>query len=392
MNEDQNDQTARLEEENSRLNRELEGHLKSDPTLPSFDDDLVQLQAENLKLRELLLRYKALEADIAAEKIFQKAKKKLTTWLTVGGGVVTLVSLIGLLKVNEYARNLVDEKMKTLTEEKIDKTIQDEGQKEVAKFIERERGSFEDYGRQQVQQIVALMPIGKIPGTVASTSSFPQVTISYIDYTSRMNPVRNQETEGGVVGFAVAAAMEYQIAQKLGKSVILSPRQIYNLTRRAESTGGSDSGARIEDAIKVLSKVGAIPEEAWPYKAGDFAASEPSTAQTATHYKVKGSRPLSGLDEIRAALQYYGPVVAGITLYDSFMTPAVQKNGMVPMPSGGEQVVGGFAICIVGYDDSKRLLKFKNDWGPTWGEHGYGYLKYDYVNKNLFEGAWLLTL
>jgi C1A family cysteine protease len=34
------------------------------------------------------------------------------------------------------------------------------------------------------------------------------------------------------------------------------------------------------------------------------------------------------------------------------------------------------AISIVGYDDALQLFKFRNSWGPGWGDHGYGYLRY----------------
>jgi len=49
------------------------------------------------------------------------------------------------------------------------------------------------------------------------------------------------------------------------------------------------------------------------------------------------------------------------------------------MPKQKEMVVGGHAVCIVGYDDRKKLLKFINSWGEDWGAQGYGYLPYDYV-------------
>jgi hypothetical protein len=41
---------------------------------------------------------------------------------------------------------------------------------------------------------------------------------------------------------------------------------------------------------------------------------------------------------------------------------------------------GWHAIVIVGYDESKKLFKFKNSWSGLWGDgKGYGYLPYDYI-------------
>lgn len=207
-----------------------------------------------------------------------------------------------------------------------------------------------------------------------------------------MTPVRDQGQEGSVVGFALAAVLEYQLHKKLGKDVTLSPRAIYNETRQFEHTASQDAGATIGDAVRVLRKTGAVPEEAWPYKAGEYAASEPLAVRAAAHYKISLSRQLKGLSEIKSALQYYGPVVAGITVYGSFISAEVSKTGLVPLPATNDPTAGGFAICIVGFDDGKRLLKFRNSWGAQWGDHGYGYLPYDYVNKNLFSDSWLISL
>jgi C1A family cysteine protease len=60
-------------------------------------------------------------------------------------------------------------------------------------------------------------------------------------------------------------------------------------------------------------------------------------------------------------------------------------------PSPGEQAMGATAICIVGYDDDKKLIKFKNSWGTKWGDKGYGYLSYNYVDKFLTD-AWIFII
>jgi len=62
------------------------------------------------------------------------------------------------------------------------------------------------------------------------------------------------------------------------------------------------------------------------------------------------------------------------------------------MPGTIDRVVGGYPICVVGYDDQKKLLKFESSWGAAWGEHGYGYLSYDYVEKYLSTDNWALTM
>jgi len=216
-------------------------------------------------------------------------------------------------------------------------------------------------------------------------------TKSTVDYTASMTPVRDQGQEGSVVGFAVAAAMEYQIFKKTNKQVPVSPRYIYYVARKKEGTSKSDSGALMADAIKALTVDGAVAEEAWPYKPGEFADEPPKTVANAERYRPTATQSLKSINDVKAALQKYGPVVAGIALYNSGESVSAARTGHIPDPSPKDSVVGGFAICIVGYDDKNRVLKFKNSWGAGWGDHGYGYISYSYFEK-LSDDNWVIIL
>ncbi|MCK5491938.1 MAG: hypothetical protein KAJ14_02370, partial [Candidatus Omnitrophica bacterium] len=63
------------------------------------------------------------------------------------------------------------------------------------------------------------------------------------------------------------------------------------------------------------------------------------------------------------------------------------KTGLVPMPKKNEAALGGHAICPVGYDDKKKLVKFKNSWAEKWGQKGYGFLPYAYIEQYMLD-AW----
>ena len=61
---------------------------------------------------------------------------------------------------------------------------------------------------------------------------------------------------------------------------------------------------------------------------------------------------------------------------------------------------GGHAVVAVGYDDKKEIrnaytdkptagaLLIRNSWGKGWGDSGYGWLPYEYVNRGLAEDFW----
>lgn len=60
-------------------------------------------------------------------------------------------------------------------------------------------------------------------------------------------------------------------------------------------------------------------------------------------------------------------------------------NGLIPMPSPSDKIIGSHAFHVLGYDNNKRLFKFVNSWGISWGDEGCGYLPYDYFDKYVVE-------
>jgi C1A family cysteine protease len=93
---------------------------------------------------------------------------------------------------------------------------------------------------------------------------------------------------------------------------------------------------------------------------------------------------------MKRSLLVNGPFLAGLEVYESWFTNNVKKRGLIPLPGKNESYQGGHAVCIVGYDDDRKLFKFKNSWGAIWGNRGYGYLPYDYMKRYCVD-AWSAT-
>ena len=93
---------------------------------------------------------------------------------------------------------------------------------------------------------------------------------------------------------------------------------------------------------------------------------------------------------MKRSLLINGPFLAGVKVYKSWFNKSVEKSGFIPMPKRNEKLMGGHAICIVGYDNTLKIFKFKNSWGKNWGSNGYGYLPYAYMNKYCSD-AWSAT-
>jgi C1A family cysteine protease len=105
--------------------------------------------------------------------------------------------------------------------------------------------------------------------------------------------------------------------------------------------------------------------------------------------------------KIKARLAFNMPVAFGFTVFNSIVQAG--STGEIPMPCPRDRVAGGHAVMAVGYDDdmviknancvsakSKGALIIRNSWGASWGDHGYGYLPYDYVLNHLARDWWSL--
>jgi C1A family cysteine protease len=210
-----------------------------------------------------------------------------------------------------------------------------------------------------------------------------------------MPPIWDQGDLGACTAF-MAGFMHETLRRKQGlPKQAPSPLFTYWATRFLE--GGLaqtkwDSGATIRDAVRSLAKFGQPTDETWPYDPALFARRPPAKAwaegekrQVLTYQRV------TSLDGIRAAIVDECPVGFGYMVYESHETQAVARTGRVPMPGLNEAVLGGHACSFVAYDDTKRLLKFRNQWTAQWGDKGYGYLPYEFVtNPELCTDWWII--
>lgn len=204
-----------------------------------------------------------------------------------------------------------------------------------------------------------------------------------------MSPVRDQGQLGSCTGFSTCAAVEFLIP-----GVVVSPLFVYYEERAAEGTVKADAGANIRTGIKVLNKLGAASELIWPYSDGAVKfKKKPTKAATVDAAKRKLTTYLRCASrlQVMSALASGKPVVIGFSCYASLETEAVDKTGIVPMPKKSERQIGGHAICLTGYDVGTQLFEFKNSWGTSWGEKGYGYLPFGYIDDaNLADDFWCL--
>lgn len=215
-----------------------------------------------------------------------------------------------------------------------------------------------------------------------------------VDLSGQCPPVYNQGQLGSCTGNAIAAAMEYS-AGKQGLGFVAPSRLfIYYNERDLEGTVQSDSGAQIRDGIKSVAQFGVCPESEWPYDESQFAVRPPQSCydDARKDLALKYERVVQDLDTIRSTLAGDEPVVFGFQCYQGLESSGAAQTGVVPAPLWFERPIGGHAVMLTGYDDATQRFKFRNSWGPDWGDGGYGYLPYGYVTSQLASDFWVITL
>ena len=205
-----------------------------------------------------------------------------------------------------------------------------------------------------------------------------------IDYTPKLSPVRDQGDEGTCVSFACAAGMkEYQELLDYEKLIELSPRFVYSECKKIDGMP-QEEGTTIRAAMQILESKGVCQEKFWPYAPHQKDKPKEGAAVNAKKFCVMTYARILNLNELRLSLASKGPCVIGVEVFEGMMKT---KTGIVPMPKKNETALGGHAICPVGYDDKKKVVKFKNSWSDKWGQKGYGFLPYDYVERYMMD-AW----
>lgn len=208
-----------------------------------------------------------------------------------------------------------------------------------------------------------------------------------------MPPIYDQGQLGSCTGNAIAAAVDFDNHRQTGEFLTPSRLWIYYQERVIEGTVSQDSGAQIRDGVKAVSQLGVCPESDWTYDIGTFANPPPrKDYRDALKDRVLTYQAAPQvLWALKSVLAGGTPVVFGFTVYSAFETPQVEQSGIVPMPSPGDQVLGGHAVVLVGYDDAVDRFRVRNSWGPGWGQNGYFEMPYLYVtSSSLSSDFWVI--
>lgn len=209
-------------------------------------------------------------------------------------------------------------------------------------------------------------------------------------------PIYDQKDIGSCVANSACACYRYEHAQLTGDFKFDPSRlfEYYN-ARKLQGWENEDSGAYIRDGFKALNKWGLAGESKWPYVTRDFAKT-PTTDVYDDGIKnvaVKYASVQQSESVIKQTVLSGAAVSFGFNVYSSFMYGSwiYDNPAIMPVPKKTEQFLGGHAVTIIGWDDSKKCFLIQNSWGTSWGNAGKFWMPYAFVlNSKECDDFWAI--
>lgn len=167
-------------------------------------------------------------------------------------------------------------------------------------------------------------------------------------------------------------------------------KQRDQLPRASEGTTLSAAGAALAD-------LGQPDEVAWPYDeqrdpwAPTYEPPDDAIVAAAARRLSMGLRLEPSADAIRAAIERDEVVALGIRLFSTWHF--LDADARIDVPPPRATALGGHAVLVVGFEDGSAIgdgvFLVRNSWGAGWGEAGYAYLPYAYVDAHALS-AWII--
>lgn len=213
-----------------------------------------------------------------------------------------------------------------------------------------------------------------------------------LDLRKWCSPVEHQSAAGSCVGNGVVGALEFLQIRNGKPYQDLSRLFVYYNSRLMHKSQEKDEGTYIHLAFGTLSSLGTCSEEKWPYDLtklfirpswGSYREAYPNKIDS--YYSIGGTGQ-TRIDFIKRALRAQHVVVFGMIVDQAYMN---YTGGRVDMPQKTRVNSGGHCQVIVGYDDNTQCWIVRNSWGTGWGDKGYAYVPYAYLDASDANDFWV---
>lgn len=227
-----------------------------------------------------------------------------------------------------------------------------------------------------------------------------KVLLKTVDLRAKWWKVGNQGETGACVGWATADSLlryHFTKAKKIKPGEHMSVRFIWMASKEMDeyidypTTFIDDAGTSLKSALKVAKKFGALTAENLPFDGKLVKVKEGNFLKVAGKFKIKAyfnlaQKQSEKINLFKEWLAYHGPVLTCLDCDDSWNYP---PKGGILTKYDKKSVDGGHCVSIVGYTPTHFIIR--NSWGTSWGDKGFVYASYDYV-QDAFKEAYGIVL
>ena len=158
---------------------------------------------------------------------------------------------------------------------------------------------------------------------------------------------------------------------------------VFFLFNQIKLSEDCEEGSRLSDAMKVLTDQGDCLAKNFDIEADCSMMPSPTHLQEASAYKIKDYAAIfhhdadaaTKIQKTKRALASKTPVVMGMLVTESFW--GIEPGQKQWQPTEQDNVVGGHAMVVVGYDEVRKSFEIMNSWGPDWADKGFVWIKYN---------------
>ncbi len=202
--------------------------------------------------------------------------------------------------------------------------------------------------------------------------------------------ILDQRATSSCVAHAYAAAIHI-CEQRAGLPHIPCSRLFAYLHARLKEGRGAagleDNGTYLRTCAEGMHDHGIPDEQLWPFEEARINTIPDWEAVNEAHPRAGGKYARIyeyGADRVQAiqsALAAGHPVVFGTLVSTSFLDS--RGTSMIDLPRPAEPIVGGHAMCLVGWKTEKGRVWFRtlNSWGSSWRDGGLAWLSDSYINS-----------
>jgi C1A family cysteine protease len=211
---------------------------------------------------------------------------------------------------------------------------------------------------------------------------------SEVDLRPGLPPLRDQGlVRGTCLAFATTTTHEAR-RRSAADNEDLSTEALFWAAKEVE--GNREDGTTFSAVAIALEAPGQPPESAWPYDpARDIteAGYGPPVAATdsAVLRRARLQAVATTVDAITAELAAGNVVVVGFELWEEF--ELLEDEDELGVPNAGDLNGSYHAVALVGYSELSRRVLVRNSWAEEWGDGGYAWIPYEFVDQFVVDAA-----